>query len=162
MLCRVKRLRVLHQITDATRKLEQIVGLKLGAYRHYSDSNMSRVIPNKKQPDAKPIESETFCDDDTQTRMDHFPQRGLNSYKPTMLFRCDNYLVIDKPPGVRMNGDFEGSDNVVAVYCLSEEVSLKLCYKIIPREHIRNIENFSSSLLLYPSYCRESGSPLVS
>jgi hypothetical protein len=110
----VTNLSALHRITSATRRSQKVVGLIQGAYHHYSDSTMSRVIPNKKQADAKSIDSEIACEHESQTRPNLFPQRRLDSYEPTLLFRCDNYLVIDKPHGVRMNGEFEGADDFVA------------------------------------------------
>jgi 23S rRNA-/tRNA-specific pseudouridylate synthase len=112
MLRLVKNLSALHRITNATRKSLNI------AYHHYSDSTMSRVIPNKKQSDAKSIVSKIACEVESQTSKNLFPQRGLDSYQPTVLFRCENYLVIDKPHGVRMNGEFEGAHIFIAVNVL--------------------------------------------
>jgi 23S rRNA-/tRNA-specific pseudouridylate synthase len=114
MLRLVKNLSTLHRITSATRKSPKIVGHIQGAHRHHSDSTMSRVIPNKKQADAKSIDSQIVCGDESQTFKNLPPQRGLDSYQPTVLFRCDDYLVIDKPHGVRMNGEFEGAHIFVA------------------------------------------------
>lgn len=122
MLRRVTNLSAVHRITSTTRKSQKIVGLE-GTYHHYSDSTMSRVIPNKKQADSA-------CVDGSYSRSKVFTQRGLDSYKPTVLSRCDNYLVIDKPHEVRMNGEFAGAYvNMAVNESCSERINT--CSKIV-------------------------------
>ena len=74
--------------------------------RQYSQTcytTMNRIIPNKTD----------FSNDISDRPIDFvnenlFKEKALNSYMPTPLFRSDDYIVIDKPHGVRMNGDFAG------------------------------------------------------
>lgn len=73
-----------------------------------SDKTMSRIIPNKKQSDANSVLLNNIFDENKEVVKDTFDSRKLDSYKSTAIFRSDDYLVIDKPYGVRMNGEFEG------------------------------------------------------
>ena len=72
------------------------------------DSDMSRIIPNKKQSDATfNVENCKKSEGDGSFNRD--VELSIDSYQPNVLFRSEHYLVIDKPHSVRMNGEFEGT-----------------------------------------------------
>ena len=78
---------------------------------------MSRIIPNRKQADENTIIGGKFNKTIDDLDVDLFPSRGLDFYNANVLFRSDDYIVIDKPPGVRMNGAFEGTTSECGHYC---------------------------------------------
>ena len=69
---------------------------------------MSRVIPNRKQLEEKTNIGSNIKRAADDLKADFPPSRGLDFYASIVLFRSDDYIVIDKPHGVRMNGAFEG------------------------------------------------------
>ena len=90
---------------------------------------MSRIVPNKTQSAATAGWDNSSKNEDHSALpqgMEHFSLRaeqqgeehssvehsfvepGIGTYKPSVLLRTENYLVIDKPWGVRMSGSFEG------------------------------------------------------
>ena len=71
-------------------------------------SVMSRVIPNRKQLEEKTNIGSNIKRAADDLEADFPPSRGLDFYDSIVLFRSDDYIVIDKPHGVRMNGAFEG------------------------------------------------------
>ena len=70
---------------------------------------MSRIIPNRKQSDEKTNIGLNVKNSTDDSDIDLPVALGLESYSPKVLFRSDDYIVIDKPHGVRMNGAFEGT-----------------------------------------------------
>ena len=72
------------------------------------DSDMSRIIPNKKQSDAT-FNVENCKESDKDCSFYRDVDLSIDSYQPNILFRSEHYLVIDKPHSVRMNGEFEGT-----------------------------------------------------
>ena len=69
---------------------------------------MSRIIPNRKQSEEKTYIGSNVKGAADDLEADLPPSRGLDFYDSIVLFRSDDYIVIDKPHGVRMNGAFEG------------------------------------------------------
>jgi hypothetical protein len=69
---------------------------------------MQRVIPNRNQEDANLIN--LLSDEATYHRHSLVSKVGLQSYTPVALLKSSDFLVINKPHDVRMNGDFEGTD----------------------------------------------------
>ena len=64
---------------------------------------MKRIIPNKSDFSNDVSDRPTdFVNEDL------FQEKAIDAYVPTPLFRSEDYIVIDKPHGVRMNGDFAG------------------------------------------------------
>jgi hypothetical protein len=68
---------------------------------------MQRVIPNRNQDDANLIN--LLSDEATYQRHSLVNKVGLQSYTPVVLLKSSDFLVINKPHDVRMNGDFEGT-----------------------------------------------------
>eukprot|EP00596_Hydrurales_sp_CCMP1899_P010975 CAMPEP_0119044414 /NCGR_PEP_ID=MMETSP1177-20130426/31225_1 /TAXON_ID=2985 /ORGANISM="Ochromonas sp, Strain CCMP1899" /LENGTH=129 /DNA_ID=CAMNT_0007014485 /DNA_START=198 /DNA_END=584 /DNA_ORIENTATION=+ len=66
---------------------------------------MQRVIPNRTQDDANLINLNS--DEATYQRHSLVNKVGLQSYTPVVLLKSSDFLVINKPHDVRMNGDFE-------------------------------------------------------
>lgn len=76
---------------------------ELRQYGQTCYSKMKRIIPNKSAIGNDILDNSTDPGNE-----DVFKEKALDSYVPTPLFRSDDYIVIDKPHGVRMNGDFAG------------------------------------------------------
>ena len=77
---------------------------------------MSRIVPNRSQSDANLIDEEhshAGCSNTEGSAAIMDVELGIDSYKPVLLFQSEHYLVIDKPCGVRMNGEFEGTSSIL-------------------------------------------------
>ena len=91
---------------------------------------MNRIIPNRSQSDANLVDEEhshAGCSNNEGSATTMDVELGLESHIPVLLFQSEHYLVIDKPCGVRMNGEFEGSSTILPVSIMIAAYCWRIC-----------------------------------